>query len=37
MWRVLIPSGAMAVDNLANRITSFVLAGVKNGVPVNSS
>ena len=36
-WRVLIPSGPMAVDDLANRIASFVSAGVKDGVPVNGS
>ena len=35
MWRVLIPSGAMAVDDLTNGIASFVSAGVKDGVPVN--
>ena len=36
-WRVLIPSGSMAEDDLANRITAFVSAGVKDGVPVNGS
>ena len=36
-WRVLTPSGPMAVDDLANRIASFVSAGVKDGVPVNGS
>ena len=36
-WRVLIPSIPMAVDDLANRIASFVSAGVKDGVPVNGS
>ena len=34
---MLIPSGPMAVDDLANRIASFVSAGVKYGVPVNGS
>ena len=37
VWRVHIPSGPMAVDDLVNRIASFVSAGVKNGVPVNGS
>ena len=37
MWRVLIPSGPKAVHDLANRIASFVSAGVKDGVPVNGS
>ena len=32
---MLIPSGPMAVDDLANRIVSLVSAGVKDGVPVN--
>ena len=32
---MLIPSGPMVVDDLANRIASFVSAGVKDGVPVN--
>ena len=36
-WRVLIPFGPMDVDDLANRIASFVSAGVKDGVPVNCS
>ena len=36
-WRVFILSGPMAVDDLANRITSFVSTGVKDGVPVNGS
>ena len=34
---MLIQSGLMAVDDLANQIASFVLAGVKDGVPVNGS
>ena len=34
---MLIPSGPMAVDDLANRIASFVSEGVKDGVPVNGS
>ena len=34
---MLIPSGPMAVDDLANQIASFVSAGVKDGVPVNGS
>ena len=34
---MLIPSGPMAVNDLANRIASFVSAGVKDGVPVNGS
>ena len=33
--RLLIPSGSMAVDDLANWKASFVSAGVKDGVPVN--
>ena len=33
--RVLIPSGPIAVDDLANQIASFVSACVKDGVPVN--
>ena len=37
MWRELIPSGPMAVDELAIWIASFVSAGVKDGVPVNCS
>ena len=36
-WRVLIPSDPMVVDDLAIRISSFVSAGVKDGVPVNGS
>ena len=32
-----IPSGLMAVDDLANQIASFVSAGVQGGVPVNGS
>ena len=31
-WRVLIPSGSMAVDELDNRIASFVSAGVDSKV-----
>ena len=34
---MLIPSGPMAEDDLANRIASFMSAGVKDGVPVNGS
>ena len=34
---MLIPSVLMAVDDLANWITSFVSAGVKDGFPVNGS
>ena len=34
---MLIPSGPMAVDDLANQIASFVSAGVIDGVPVNGS
>ena len=34
---MLLPSGPMAVDDLANRFASFVLAGVKDGAPVNGS
>ena len=34
---MLIPSGPTAVDDLANRIASFVSAGAKDGVPVNGS
>ena len=34
---MLILSGPMAVDDLANRFASFVSAGVKDGVPVNGS
>ena len=34
---MLIQSGPMAVDDLANWIASFVLAGLKDGVPVNCS
>ena len=29
---MLIPSSSMAVDDLANRIACFMLAGVKDGV-----
>ena len=36
-WWVLIPSGPIAVDDLTNRIASFVSAGVKDGVLVNGS
>ena len=32
---MLIPSGPMAVDDLVNRIASFVSPGENNGVPVN--
>ena len=34
---MLIPSGPMAVNDLANLFASFVLAEVKDGVPVNGS
>ena len=34
---MLTQSGAMAVDNFANRIASFVSAGVNDGAPVNGS
>ena len=34
---MLIPSGQMAVDDLANRIASFVSAGKKDSVPANGS
>ena len=34
---MLIPSGPMAVDDLANQIASFVSAGMKDGVLVNGS
>ena len=34
---MLIPSGPMAVDHMANRIASFESAGEKYGVPVNGS
>ena len=34
---MLIPTLPMAVDDLANRIASFMSAGVKDGVPVNGS
>ena len=30
-WRVLFPSGPMAVDDLVNRIATFESAGVKDG------
>ena len=33
--RVLIPSGPISFDDLANRIASFVSAGVKDGDPIN--
>ena len=36
-WKVLIPSGPIAMYDLANRIASFVSAGVKDDVPVNGS
>ena len=32
-----MPSGPMAVNDVANVIASFVSVGVKNGVPVNDS
>ena len=34
---MLILTGPMAVDVLANRIALFVSVGVKDGVPVNHS
>ena len=34
---MLIPSGPMAEDDLANRIAFFVSAGVKDDIPVNGS
>ena len=34
---MLIPSGPISVDDLANRISSFVSTGVKDGVPANGS
>ena len=34
---MLILPGPIAVDDLANRIASFVSTGVKDGVPVNGS
>ena len=34
---MLIPSGPMAVDDLANRIASFVSTGENDGFPVNGS
>ena len=34
---MLIPSGPKAVDDLANRIASFVSAGENDGVHVNGS
>ena len=34
---MLIPYGPLAVDDLTNRIVSFVSTGVKDGVPVNVS
>ena len=34
-WRAIIPSGPMAVDDLANWIASFVSVGVKEGFPFN--
>ena len=36
-WSVLLPSGLMAVDDLANRIACLVSSGVNDGVPVNGS
>ena len=36
-WRGLIPSDPMAVDDLANRIASFVSADEKDGDHVNGS
>ena len=34
---MLIQSDLMALEDLANRIASYVSAGVKDGVPVNGS
>ena len=34
---MLIPSGLMSVDDLANQIASSVSAGENDGVPVNGS
>ena len=34
---MLIQSGPMAVDDLANQIASFVSADVKDDIPVNGS
>ena len=34
---MLIPSGPMAVDDLANRISFFVSAGENDGILVNDS
>ena len=34
---MLIPSGPIAEDDLANRIASFLSSGVKDCVPVNGS
>ena len=34
---MLIPSGTMAVDDLANRIASFMSVDMKDGVPANGS
>ena len=34
---MLIPSGSMTVDELANRIASFLSAGENDGIPVNGS
>ena len=34
---MLNPFGPIAMVDLANRIASFVSAGVKDGVPVNGS
>ena len=34
---MLNPSGPIAVDDLANRIASFMSAGMKDAVPVNGS
>ena len=34
---MLIPPGPMAVEDVANRIASLVLAGMKDDVPVNGS
>ena len=34
---MLIPSGQMAVDDLAILIAYFVSTGVKDGIPVNGS
>ena len=34
---MVIPSGPLTVDDVDNRIASFVSVGVKDGVPINGS